>query len=80
MPKKTAKKATKKTAKKTPKKAAKKTTKKAGKKVAKKATKKTPVTHEEISRLAYLNYLHRIENGRDGNEESDWVAAEQSLK
>lgn len=84
--KKTAKKATaKKAAKKV---AAKKTTpsetKPAAKKAAPKkstASVKTPLvpSTEAIARQAYLNYLHRIQNGLPGDAQGDWVAAEKQL-
>lgn len=83
--KKTAKKATKKVAKKAVKKTAKKaTTKKAAKKVAKKAAKKRPATtqptNEQISHVAYLNYIDRQQHGIHGDHTSDWLAAEDQLR
>jgi hypothetical protein len=94
MPKKTTKKAankkvtkktTKKAVKKAPsKKAANKTTRKPAKKIVKKAAKKTTnkrvVTHEDINYAAFLNFKNRIENGLDGDEQDDWIAAEIELK
>ena len=83
-----AKKAVKKTAKKAPvKKAAKKVAKKAPAKKAApkskakkvKAPKPAP-TAEEISHAAYLNYVSRQEQGIHGDEEGDWLAAEESVK
>jgi hypothetical protein len=85
-----AKKAVKKTAKKAPvKKAAKKApAKKAAKKAppkakakAKKVTAPKPApTAEEISHAAYLNYVSRQEQGIHGDEQGDWLAAEESAK
>ncbi len=37
-------------------------------------------TAEEISHAAYLNYLKRQQEGLEGCETSDWLAAEESLK
>jgi len=92
--KKAAKKVTaKKTAKKTTKKvAAKKTVRKAAKKTAKKKVQVQETdlldfiqpapapTAEEISHAAYLNYLRRQQEGLEGCETSDWLAAEENLK
>ena len=88
-----AKKAAKKTAIKTQSKApAKKAVKKAAKKVTKKTAPKaksttmailppTPApTAEEISHAAYLNYVSRQEQGIHGDEQGDWLAAEESVK
>lgn len=86
--KKAVKKATAKKAVKAPvKKVAKKTTaKKAAPKakVVKKAKTVTPPapapTAEEINHAAYLNYKSRVEQGIHGDEQGDWLAAEDSIK
>lgn len=73
-----AKKATaKKAVKKTP--VAKKTT--AKKTAAKKAAtaKKAPPTTEAIAQQAYINYLHRVENGLPGDSHGDWIDAVKML-
>jgi outer membrane biosynthesis protein TonB len=78
--KKTAKKAAKKTV---TKKATKKVAKKAAKKVAKKRSLNTPsqnVSSEQINHAAYLNFISRIEQGIDGDEHGDWLAAEAALR
>jgi hypothetical protein len=33
-----------------------------------------------VAKIAYLNYLERIERGLPGDEQGDWLAAEQSLQ
>jgi hypothetical protein len=80
--------ATKATAKKVPAKKAAKEATAASKAPAKKAApakkpsgSKAPVAPsiEAIARQAYLNYLHRVQNGLPGDSHGDWLAAEQSL-
>jgi hypothetical protein len=34
----------------------------------------------KIAYLNYLNYLERVERGLPGDEQGDWLAAEQSLQ
>jgi len=34
---------------------------------------------EAIARQAYLNYLHRVQNGLPGDSHGDWIAAEKEL-
>jgi len=34
---------------------------------------------EAITRQAYLNYLHRVQNGLPGDSHGDWIAAEKEL-
>lgn len=82
-------------AKTTAKKAVKKVAKEASKKVARKTAPasskpgtekpsgvptavKMPST-DAIARLAYLNYLHRMQNGLPGDAHGDWIAAERKL-
>jgi hypothetical protein len=36
-------------------------------------------TIEAIARQAYLNYLHRVQNGLPGDSHGDWIAAEKEL-
>ena len=54
---------------------------KTAKKVAAKIARKSMVrpSTEAIARLAYLNYLHRMDQGLPGDSESDWVEAERAL-
>ncbi len=33
----------------------------------------------DIARQAYLNYLHRVQNGLPGDSHGDWIAAEEQL-
>ena len=77
-------------------KTAKKATKKVAKKAIKKITKSVkapqivesaahaattaPVTYEEISHAAFLNFMSRVENGVFGDETGDWIAAEVALQ
>ncbi len=77
----TAKKATKKVA---AKKAKPSETKPAAKKAAiRKSTASDKTTlvpsTEAIARQAYLNYLHRVQNGLPGDAHGDWSAAEKML-
>ena len=39
-----------------------------------------PPPFDIVAKIAYLNYLERIERGLPGDEQGDWLAAEQSLQ
>jgi len=45
------------------------------------ASAKSPAvpTSEAIAKQAYLNYLHRVQNGLPGDSHGDWIAAEKQL-
>ena len=66
------------------KKVSKKTAVKAtARKVAKKSEAKAaaaPPPFDIVAKIAYLNYLERVERGLPGDEQGDWLAAEQSLQ
>ncbi len=82
--KKAAVKAAKKTAAKAPAKTAKKAVRKAARQVAKKAEGRTALaplpTTDLVAEVAYQKYLERVEKGWPGNEEGDWLAAEEALR
>lgn len=39
-----------------------------------------PPSFDIVAKIAYLNYLERAERGLPGDEQGDWLAAEQSLQ
>ena len=49
---------------------------------SKKVRKKTAVkaAARKVAKIAYLNYLKRVERGLPGDGQGDWLAAEQSLQ
>ena len=55
----------------------------AARKVAKKSEAKAPAApppFDIVAKIAYLNYLKRVERGLPGDGQGDWLAAEQSLQ
>ncbi|WP_411826831.1 hypothetical protein [Luteolibacter sp. AS25] len=50
------------------------------KKAAKKAAQAISPSPDAIAKAAYLNYRRRVELGLPGDNQSDWVEAERSLR